>query len=87
MGYQPIHQYLARFSHLKPPDESVRRVVRNTIAAVCGITIPMDAIRIVRGVVRLSVSPIERSEIALAKEEILRRVRHHLPDCSLRDIG
>ncbi len=87
MGYQPIYQYLAKFSHLTPPDESVRRVVRNAIAAVCGIAVPIEAIRIVRGVARLSVSPIERSEITLAKREILQWVRQRLPDGSLRDIA
>ena len=87
MGCQPIQEYLARFSRLTPPDESVRRTMRSAIAAVCGITIPIEAIRIVRGVARLSVSPIERSEITLAKREILQWVRQRLPDGSLRDIA
>ncbi|GIW68714.1 hypothetical protein D6792_01245 [Candidatus Parcubacteria bacterium] len=86
MSYNPIQHYLAKFASFTPPNESVRRAVRDMVFEVCGITVPLENIKVVRGTVILSVHPIERSEILLNKQGILRRVRDEIPGALVRDI-
>ena len=86
MEYHPLQEYLARFATLTPPNASVRRAARDAIVAVCGVTIPLERIRVVRGVIQLDIHPLERAEIALAKRDILLHIRKEVPGATVKDI-
>ncbi len=62
---------LARYAHLRLPDELVRRATQKALTTICRAKVELGDISIKDGVVIVSGSPALRTEIVIHKKKIL----------------
>jgi len=80
-----ILSFLGRYKNFIPPSRALEKAVRAALIEVIGLEIPERSLRADRGVVSIALGGVQKSEILLRKEDILRAVRGKIGK-GLRDI-
>ena len=73
-----VGNLLDRYSHLAPPDLSVRQIVCECVQKELGIKIPLQRISIDRRQIFIQASPVVRNEIMMRKIKILEEISRKL---------
>lgn len=81
----PIDKILEKYS-VSAPDRSVRKQVVMVIKEVTGISIPFERISYVSGKIHVDTSPLERSQIHIHKEAILKKIETDISTARVRDL-
>lgn len=72
---KPLCGLLARYTHLKRPDETVRVAVSKAIWSVVGVSVPVESISVRNGVVYISSHSTLKSEMAIHQKKIIEELK------------
>lgn len=81
----PIDKILEKYS-VSAPDRSVRKQVVIVIKDVTGVSVSFEQVSYLNGKIRVDASPLERSQIHMHKEEILKRIEKDIDKVNIKDV-
>ncbi|HEY4506444.1 MAG TPA: hypothetical protein VJJ24_03295 [Candidatus Paceibacterota bacterium] len=86
MAFSPLGDYLSKFKNLTLPNETIRKITRETILEVSKVDVPFDKLSFRNGVVYLNIVGLPKNEIYLYKLKILEEVEKKLSKRTVVDI-
>lgn len=81
----PIDKILEKYS-VSAPDRSVRKQVVTVIKEVTGVLVSFEQVSYVSGKIRVDASPLERSQIHMHKEAILKKIETDIDSARIKDL-
>ncbi len=66
-----LHQYLAKYKHLEPPEASSKRILIEVVRDECGVELDASMVTVRNCTLFLTCHPAQKSEIRLAAPHII----------------
>ncbi|PIT86132.1 MAG: hypothetical protein COU33_04845 [Candidatus Magasanikbacteria bacterium CG10_big_fil_rev_8_21_14_0_10_43_6] len=86
MSLAQVSLYLERFSHIEPPEKTIKEAVVLAFDTFFKTNIPYEAIRIQRKKITVSLHPVLKSEVAIHKKKLLVFIQNTLQKNSVTDL-
>lgn len=81
----PIDKILEKYS-VSAPDRSVRKQVVTVIEDITGVSVSFEQVSYRNGKIRVDTSPLQRSQIYMHKEAILKRIETDIDTANIKDV-
>ena len=66
---QEISVFIEKYAKISQPEARIKKAAQRAAEQILGIDVPLENIRIKKGVVQLTLSSVARAELFLHKEE------------------
>ena len=86
MTWNNISSYLEKFRNIKPPNDSIKKVVIDVISIELGVDLLTENLNVKNNIVYINSSPTLKNEVLFNKKELLGLVNKKLIGKSVFDI-
>lgn len=84
--FREITPFLKKFSHLTPPEKSVRTHFITTVHELLGVSLREHEVVYRNNIIFLTTNPTVKSEIILHRGTLLRTLKEHVVGRNVEDI-